>query len=70
MQCRDGRLLRLLEAIDADDDLLLLVQFALVAVGRLLDLALDVALLDGAHAAAERVDLGDVILRLRLQRVG
>ena len=63
-------LLRLLEAVDADDDALLILQLALVAVGGLLDLALDVALLDGAHAAAERVDLLDVLPRLALQLVG
>src|SRR5690348_1023035 len=65
-QDRRMHLFLALEAVDADDDAPLLVQRALVLVGRLFDLALDVALLDGAHAAAQLINLGDVVPRAPL----
>ena len=58
---RRGWRLRLarLESVHADDDSLAGLDLALVAVGRLLDLALDEAALDGGHRAAQLVDTPD-----------
>ena len=59
-----------LEAVDADDDLLALLDHALRVVGRILDLAVDKAFLDGLERAAQFVDLGDVFLGAALDLVG
>src|SRR5260370_35840298 len=55
-QGRDRRLLLALEFVDADDDAPLLLQLALIGLGSLLDLTLDVALLHDAHTAAARIN--------------
>src|SRR5262245_45517190 len=57
-----GRLLVQRELVDAYHDAGLGLDLLLVAVGRFLDLPLHER--DGAHRAAESVDLGDVTLRL------
>ena len=44
------------EAVDADDDALAAVDLLLRAIRRLLDLALDQALLDGGQRSAGRID--------------
>ena len=65
-----GLLPLLLEAVDADDHALARLDLPLVAVGRLLDLALHVAPLDGGERPAARLDLVDEPQRLPLERVG
>ena len=55
--------LRLLEAVDADDHALAGLDLRRVAVGRVLDLALDEALLDRRDRAAELVDPVDQLER-------
>src|SRR5215203_206303 len=57
-------------AVDADDDTLLPLHLALVAEGRLLELALHKALFDGAHAPAQLVYAPDVLPRFLLDGVG
>ena len=58
------------EAVDADDDLLARLDRPLDAVGRLLDLALLEAAVDGGERAAHRVDLVEVGPGRRLELVG
>src|SRR5438270_4682139 len=66
-----GRFRRLLlEAVDADDDLLAVVDGFGPGEGRLLDLVLHVTGLDGGHGAAHAGDLLDVAPGLGLDLVG
>ena len=69
----DRLLLVLLVAVDTDDDALALLDLALVAERRVLDLALDEALLDRRNRAADLVDPLDQLprrlLELRRQRL-
>ena len=55
--------------VDAHDDLLLPLHRLLELEGRLLDLALREAALDGRHHSAHRVDLAEVLERLGLDVV-
>src|SRR4051794_28651079 len=57
-------------AIDTDDDLLAVLDFALGTVGRLLDLALLEAAVDGPDRATHRVDLREIVVRRVLELVG
>src|SRR5579883_2971117 len=69
---QDGRLFLVLHLkfVDADNDTPPGIEVALEGVGSLFNLALDVALLDGADAAAEFINLADILLRLPLQLIG
>src|SRR5512138_1285351 len=67
---REGRLLRLREAVHADDHLLARLDPLLLPERLLGDLALDLALLDGADHAAHAVDTLDERRDLRLHAVG
>src|SRR5216683_2957664 len=58
------------EFVDADDDAILGLDFALVNEGRVLDLALHIAALDRGHRAAEVVDLFEVLARLLFEFAG
>ncbi len=58
------------EVVDADDDLLFVLDGALVLVGGLLDFALDEAAFDGAQHSAQGVNFLDVFPRAGFDFVG
>ena len=58
-----------LELIDADHDLLFLLNRHLRFIGRVLDFVLHVAALDGVQCAAHLVDLEDVFSRALLDLI-
>src|SRR6185503_15899768 len=60
-------LVRLHELVDAHDDLPARLQLALVLVGRLADLALEPALLERRHHAAQLVDAREQLQRAALE---
>src|SRR5690606_3179298 len=62
--------IRRLELVDADDDALLLLDFALVPVGSFLDLLLLEALFERSEGAAHVVDGLDVLAGFVLEAIG